>query len=769
LLGIWRYISTRPLKRGVLSLAVLLVGSGDNAGGAEETTGQPNISHVDREPLLRGGIAFETLENSEAFVGDVTVVSNPRRTRGLHWVRTGGPLGGLGYDVRMQPNNPDIIYVTDAWTGVNISEDGGRTWHPSNEGIITRAGESGDAVPVFSLTLDPHNPEVIWIGTQNRRGIFKSTDAGKTWVEKDNGVVEREGISFRGFAVSPRDSNIVYAAAEIASFAWAGRELLGREFDLTKGVVYKTTDGGERWTAIWRGDNLARYIWINPRYPDVIYVSTGIFDREAANSDPRRNLAGGVGIVKSTDGGHSWQMLGRANGLTNLYIGTLFMHPKNPDVLLAGAGNNAYPEGAGVFLSTDGGWTWQNTLRGPNIQSVEFALSDPRIAYAAGIDAVYRSRDGGRTWRRVTGGGRWGPPGIQAGFPIDLQVDPRDAARLFANNYGGGNFLSDDGGRSWTNASRGYTGAQVRDIEVDRRTGRVFAAARSGLYLSANKGGKWRGAAYQPAAGIEWYVVAIDPTDAGNVLAASNAGGVIVQSRGEHWRWRQASESPGPRMSWRAIAFAPSDSAIVYAGTSAFYSAGTFDDRMAAGGVYVSKDGGRTWRQANDANSKDANVAAIAVAPRNPRVVYAATCNRGLLRSADGGRRWQRVRIGLRVRDVRALAIDPRDPRVLYAGVRDGGVWKSVNDGESWQRSSSGMDAEASVTDIVFDPTDSRVLYASDIHSGVYRCNDGGKLWARINEGLRTRAVNALAISSDGRTLYAATEGEGVFRLDIGK
>jgi hypothetical protein len=198
----------------------------------------------------------------------------------------------------MRPDNPDIVYVTDAWSGVNISVDGGRTWLPSNNGIITRAGHSGDAIPVFCLTIDPHNPEVLWIGTQNRRGIFKSTDGGKTWVEKDRGISEREGISFRGLTVDPRDSKVIYAAAEISSFAWAGREISGREFDLTKGVVYKTTDGGEHWTGIWRGDNLARYIWINPRDPDVIYVSTGIFDREAANSDPERNLPGGVGVVK---------------------------------------------------------------------------------------------------------------------------------------------------------------------------------------------------------------------------------------------------------------------------------------------------------------------------------------------------------------------------------------------------------------------------------------------------------------------------------------
>ncbi|MDP2899249.1 MAG: hypothetical protein Q8Q12_22155 [bacterium] len=712
-------------------------------------------------------IDFEMLGNSEAFADGSAEAGVATDAPGLRWVRTGGPLGGLGYDVRMRPDNPDIIYATDAWSGVNISVDGGRTWQPSNKGIVTRAGHSGDAIPVFSLTIDPHNPDVIWIGTQNRRGIFKSTDGGKTWVEKDNGIVEREGISFRGLAVDPCDSNIVYAAAEISSFAWARKEVVGREFDLTKGVVYRTTDGGDNWEAIWRGDNLARYIWINPRDPDVIYVSTGIFDREAANSDPRRNLPGGVGLVKSTDGGHTWQTLGRANGLTNLYIGTLFMHPKNPDILLAGAGNNAYPEDAGVFLSTNGGKTWKNTLRGVNIHSVEFALSDPRVAYAAGIEAVYRSQDGGSTWRRVTQGDSWGPPGIQAGFPIDVQVDPRDANRLFANNYGGGNFLSEDGGRTWMIASRGYTGAQVRDIAVDRGTGQVFAAARSGLYLSTDKGNEWRGLAYPPAAGIEWYVVAIDPSDSQNVLAASNAMGVIVQRRGEGWR--RVSDRPDPRMSWRAIAFAPSNPAIVYAGTSAFYSAGTFDDRMAAGGVYVSEDGGSTWREANDANSGDANVAALAVAPDDSKVVYAATCNRGLLRSTDGGQRWQTIRIGQRVRDVRALAIHPRDSQILYAGIRDGGVWKSLNGGESWQHSSSGMDAEASVTDIVLDPTNSQTVYAADVRTGVYRSQNGGQWWGRISEGLRTRAVNALAISPDGRTLYAATEGEGVFRLDMEK
>ena len=228
--------------------------------------------YTDPDPLLNGSFAFETLDDSLAYVDDILVYGpaptpTPTPDPRLAWVRTGGPLGGLGYDVRMRPDNPDVMYVTDAWAGVFMSTDGGENWFPSNEGITTRAGESGDAIPVFCLTIDPHDYDTIWVGTQNVRGIFKSTDGGHTWVEMDDGVVEHEGITFRGFAVDPRSSDTVYAAAELSSWVWAGEPRDGREFDMTGGVVYKTSDGGQNWEAVWRGDNLARYVWMTPATP----------------------------------------------------------------------------------------------------------------------------------------------------------------------------------------------------------------------------------------------------------------------------------------------------------------------------------------------------------------------------------------------------------------------------------------------------------------------------------------------------------------------
>jgi len=97
-----------------------------------------------------------------------------------------------------------------------------------------------------------------------------------------------------------------------------------------------------------------------------------------------------------------------------------------------------------------------------------------------------------------------------------------------------------------------------------------------------------------------------------------------------------------------------------------------------------------------------------------------------------------------------------------------GGIYRSLDGGQAWQRASSGLSPESSVTDIVFDPTNpAEVLYAAVQQSGVYRSVDRGTTWVAISDGLLSRAVNALAITSDGLHLYAATEGSGAFRLDL--
>ena len=740
--------------------------------------GNAEWTYTDPEPILVGGFAFETLDNSQVYIDDIEVAlfdssafQVDESIASLSWIRTGGPLGGLGYDIRMMPGNPDSLLVTDALAGVFASKDGGKNWVPSNTGITVRTGGTGDAIPIFCLTIDPTDPNIVWAGTQNMRGIFKSTNGGATWVEKDQGVTENNGITFRGISIDPTNSNILYAAAEISSWAGGRPNRPGREFDMVGGVVYKSTDGGENWKAVWRGDNLARYIWIDPHNTNELYVSTGIFDREAANSNPQTGEPGGEGVLKSTDGGKTWTNIN--NGLNNLYVGTLFMHPTNPDILLAGTGNNQYYASNGIYLTSDGGATWKHVLDGQNIESVEFATSNPSIAYAGSADSIFRSEDGGQNWKLVSGGGAngWGAPGVRAGFPIDFQVDPRNADRIFANEYGGGNFLSEDGGKTWVDASRGYTGAQVRALAVDpNEPGRVIAAARSGIFVSYDGGSNWTGLSYPPVDSMDWNAVAIDPADLQHIVAETNWDNVLVNSRDGGLTWKRAFSLGELRVGWHAIAFVPSEPNIVYAGSTGYYSAGSFDPSQPGKGIYISKDGGDSWSPINNELSQDASVYWLAVDPNNPQVVFAATSNHGLLKTADGGDDWQVIQGGLPERGATIVAINPADPANILAGFERKALYLSMDGGQTWQPSARGMNPEAQISSIVFDPSSAgKVVYAADSFGGVYRSSDGGRTWSAVNNGLLMRSVNALAISSDGLHLYAGTEGGGTYRLDLNK
>ena len=747
-------------------------------------------SFADPELLGPGGIAFETLEQAVVQIDEITVVdlraqepegdaegpeaeaeAAPILEAGFeNWIRTGGPLGGLGYDVRMHPQNPDRMFVTDAFSGVFISEDGGQNWYPSNEGISDSTGDSQDAIPVFCLTIDPNHPDTVWAGTQFSGGMFKSSDGGKSWERKTQGIYLQDGLTFRGISIAPGNSQVVYIAGEISSWAWSGQPLNGREFDLTQGVVYKTTDGGENWREIWRGDNLARYILINPQNPEILYLSTGIFDREAANSNPKTRDPGGVGVLKSVDGGKTWEEAN--NGLNNLYVGSLFMHPENPEILLAGTGNVQYHQQGGIYLTTDGAQTWRSVFdaEGDNVTSVEFSESDPEIAYAGGIMLIMRSTDGGLTWEKVsqeTEG--WGAPGVRGGFPIDFQVDLRDSDRIFANNYGGGNFLSEDGGQTWEVASRGYTGSQVRSIAVDPdHPGRVYAAARSGLFVSHDGGSTWQGQAKHPYWDLEWTAVAVNPDHPDDLLTANNYHGSMLFSADGAQSLERVSPQPGGKQGIRVYKFAPSDPEWVYAGTAAYFSAGIFSPRMPAEGIYLSRDGGQTWHQITTDDFADAHVMDLDVAADDPRLVYAATSNYGLIHSPDGGKNWTQLNQGLRMRrGASAVAVHPENPQLIFAGIAFGGIYRSDNGGQSWQQTSIGLNPEANISDVIIDPHQPEILYASDLFSGVYRSTDGGDTWRLFSQGLRMRAVNQLALSSDSAHLYAATEGEGVYRLDL--
>jgi hypothetical protein len=712
----------------------------------------------------------------------------------MNWTKTGGPPGGIGYDVRMQLDQPNRMYATDTFSGVNTSDNNGITWYTSNNGITARAGASSDAIPVFTLSVDPSTPSTLWAGTRNSRGLYKSTDSGLNWNLKTQGIVENS-ITFRGVTVDPKNPNIVYAAAEVPSLEYAGRNLMGLRFTKSRGVVYKSTNSGNTWTAVWRGDALARYVLIDPRDSNVVYVSTGFFDVEADNADAVTLAPGGVGVIKSTDGGATWTALGRAAGFSDLYIGTLAMNPQDPSNLIAGSSaDNAYThngQDAGIYVTFNAGLSWArglsmvtagNSTINSMVTAVAFAPSDGRIAYAAQPNRFLRSADSGRTWSVMAGVANgqvssYGPPGLRAGMPVSLQVDPRNPNRVFQNNYTGGNFLTEDGGVTWTLASTGYTGAEMRAIAIDpTNPNRVFSSGRPGFFRSDDRGDTWTGLNRQDGSDelLQTPItLAVDPSQAGLMLLADvNAGTIFRSTDGGATRnlvFRQqglnTSSDYANRHGFQAIAFAPSNPGIVYAGMHWNQDGFSLSPARASYGIAKSLDRGLTWNYVNDQTMTGKNVNAIAVDPCNANKAFAGTIEAGVLITEDGGQSWTARNTGLPSLDVRSLAIDPANTNVLYAGLENGGVWRSADGGVTWTSKGLGLRYQGSVRSLVINPVYPDVIYAAEPGSGVYRSTNEGGLWIPITQGLTTRAVYSLAIARSGNLIWAATDGEGVFRL----
>ena len=730
--------------------------------------------------LWQGSIGLEVTPGTGAQARFDNIVIYGVISPEADWVKTGGPVGGLGYDVRYG-SSTQVMYVTDNYSGVSKSQDGGKTWFASNRGITGRFGVSGDAIPVFTLTVDPNNPDIIWAGLKDAKGLYKSSNAGQIWVDVTPPITEAQFV-FRGVTVQPGNSNVVYAQGELPM------NEPGLVFDKVKGRIYRTGDGGSTWEMIWEGDNLVRYVFIHPENNELLFASLGIFDREAydsvcGNTPPTQGTGGVLKLAVEGSGWDNWFM---NNGLTDMYVGTLAIHPEDPDIMLAGAGNTAcsrydQPEGVwhntgGAFLTTDGGESWTKTLAGDIITSVEFSPTNPDVAYAGGQHRIYRSDNGGWDWTTISGEDfAWGPAGAPAGFPIDFLIDQSDPATIFSNNYGGGNTKSTDGGETWDLASDGYTGALMLDVAVNPDNSNVvYGTARSGVFRSINGGKTWQGLATPPAYLFTAYGIAVKPDEPNVIIVSHELLGSVFRSVDGGLNWTQVFTIPNvvpgvdaEQHGFKSIEFAAEpNSNIVYAGAcrgSVALDDIFNNDKKLSEGVFKSIDGGVTWVDASDSKVTDKCLTSIAIHPTDPNIVYASAPYAGVYKTIDGGKNWSLL-TGLPV-DMRSVAIDPTNSNIVYAGALQGGVYRSTNAGSTWVAFKDGMEPNDPILDIIIDPTNHERIWAASRATGIYLWLAEESRWTHINSGLTTRTIQQLAIAPDGLVIYAATTGEGVFRL----
>lgn len=619
-----------------------------------------------------------------------------------------GPYGG-STSVLLPARQPGGgLYAGVLGHGVYFrNETPGSTWVRRSEGMVD--------LYVRTVAQDPADPEILYAGT--RDGIYRSTDGGLHWTARNGGV---DVVHVETIAVDPDNPQVLYAGA-IWQSEWA---------------VYKTCDAGQTWNPVGPGIPVGlemREILVDPHHTQIVYVGT---------ADPYSYVPDDAGVYKSTDGGESW--LPSGSGLLNTNLSCLAFDPQTGATLYAGtSGGTGY---RGVYVSHDaaGNWNWiSNGLpsdMGVDAIAVLYAPDgDVPTLHAAGSHAsslslppkwepyLYRSDDGGANWSSCASGITF--PSI-----LSLIVDPGNPQIMYAGTDCGGVFRSTDGGAHWSHWSTGLAPYFVKALGVhpwDHKT----------LYA------------------VAWAVDALH--------SERDAGVFVTFDGGFSWepRGNGLFIGGGGWIGW-SVAVDPLDPQILYVANR-------------GSGLYKSTNGGLSWDWRGFAHGiSNLWLKDIAIDPSDPRNVYVSAAGYepwypDIFKSQDRGETWQGIASNLIWAEFMGLAIDPVNTLTVYAGSGWEGVWKTSDGGQTWTKTGPQVHS-AMVNSLVVDPQDPQHVFAADNQynsTGVYVSHDGGGVWQFYNENLKVLDVEDLAfdpgVTGPGEsvwTLYAATEGGGVFR-----
>jgi photosystem II stability/assembly factor-like uncharacterized protein len=417
-----------------------------------------------------------------------------------------------------------------------------------------------------------------------------------------------------------------------------------------------------------------------------------------------------------------------------------------PLVTLVGLAFTASTVSAGVNVWTTNGPT------GGDILALAIDPSSPATVYAGTADGrgIFKSSNGGQSWSLINTG-LADPPYPVAPTVLDLAIDPSAPATLYAGTFGRGVFKSTNGGESWSPINTGLISPFVRGLAIDSSNPATLYAGTvgsplappggSGIFKSINGGGSWT-AVNTGLTNTDVSTLAIDPTNAATIYAASGAGVFKSTNGGGSW---SPINSGLTATSVDALVIDPSAPATLYAGTF-------------GGGVFKSTDGGGSWSPINTGLTNPL-VQVLAIDPSAPATLYAGTFGGGgVFKSTDRGGSWSPINTGMTLGFVNALAIDHSAPATLYADAGSFGVFKSTNGGASWTFPSAQL-SYSQVNALVIDPSTPDTLYAAtdsfDYGRGVFKSTDGGRSWTN---SLINVSGYALAIDpSTPTTIYAGT------------
>jgi photosystem II stability/assembly factor-like uncharacterized protein len=657
----------------------------------------------------------------------------------MHWRMIGPFRGGRTRAAAGVPSQPNVFYVGAVNGGVWKSDDFGRTWNP----IFDQQSSQS----IGAIAVAPSDPNIVYVASGEGlhrpdlsvgNGIYKSTDAGKTWTHL-SGL--RDGQQIPALAIDSRDPNRLFAAVQGHPYG-----------PNTERGIFRSTDGGSTWQKVlYQDENTGgSQVEIDPSNSDVLYASLWE-TREGPWEDNNQFNGTGGGLFKSTDGGNTWHPLtkGLPNNITQINVAIAASQPSRLYATVATTDRGDYGSGAGL--------------------------------------GVYRSDDAGENWYVVTTDPR---PAMRIGGGdlSVLKVDPKNPDRLYSASIV--TVRSADGGKTWKSIRGAPGGDDYQNLWINPNDPNIIVlVSDQGAIITVNGGQTWSSWYNQPTAQL--YHIGVSNTFPYRVCSGQQeSGSVCISTRGNDGAINIRDWHPVGAIEYGYITPDPLDPDIIYGGGRSDVS----KYHVSTGQVQ-----NITPIPVRNAKYRTNRTEPTLFSPIDPHTLYFAS--NVLFKTTDGGQSWQTISPDL-TREasgvppsigtlaaknpdaakqrgvIYALAPSFKNINTIWAGTDDGLIWITRDGGKNWNNiTPPELTPWSKVTQIEASHFDDQTAYASvsrfrvdDLHPYIYRTHDGGKTWKLISSTLPDDAPADTVREDPVRKglLFAGTENSVWVSFDDG-
>ena len=685
---------------------------------------------------------------------------------GLRWRSIGPARGGRSIAVAGSTSRPAEYYFGATGGGLWKTTDGGQTWRPVSDRHFKTSS-------VGAVAVAESNPDVVYVGMGEVAlrgnviqgdGIYKSTDAGRTWAH----VGLENAMAVGRIRIHPSDPDVAYVAA------------LGNPYapNPQRGV-FKTVNGGKTWDRVLFRDEKtgAVDLALDARNPDVLFA--GLWE---VSRTPHSLARGGPGsgLYKSTDGGQTWTELSRNPGLPKPVWGKVGVSISAADPQRVYAIVEAAD--GGVFLSDDAGATWRLVNDDRRLRQRAFyytrIYADPQVKDTVYVlnTGFYRSTDAGKTIRAIR---------VPHGDNHDLWIAPNDAKRMINSNDGGAN-VSMNGGESWTDQD--YATAQFYNVfttahvpyhvcgaQQDNSTACVPSSGTGELY---------------PVGGGESGYIAPDPEDT-DVFYAGSYGGLLTRINrrtGERRAINVWPDNPmghsaneiAERFQWTfPIVIAPTDPNTLYTGSQHIWKSTNEGQRWEKISPDLTRHEPATMGPSGGPITLDqtgvetyATVFTIAPSRIDGQVIWAGSDDGLVHLTRNGGVSWSNVtprdlpeftRISLIEASAHAAGTAYLAGNRYQRADRAPYVYKTSDYGATWTRIVAGIPADDFARVIREDRVRRGLLFLGT-ETAVYVSVDDGSYWQSLRLDLPATPVHGIQVTTND--LVIGTHGRSFYVMD---